>query len=283
VQNSGEISLRAQSIADEPAAPTMPSAPASLPAGARLFPDEWLLQFDDPVVRIHAVARRYLELARNGALKSAHHIEAALLGKHFADKEGLPIAAGLPNFRIGLSPADRQYILSMFEWLRNYSAYRMDRDAADRAESLGEHFEALLEPGTAYELTDPQLVELQRCLRELRERVTLTDLLSVPRRVRLLQRLDKLELTSKVATLDPLYGVVMEIFVMAQNLGVQGAPMTDLARRVFEIIWMAHAEKDGLGLPPRVVPLPSEKEEDECQIPMPMPLPEGRRAGRSKQ
>ena len=246
------------------------------PPGKRLFPDEWLLQFQDPVERIHAAARRYLELARAGALKPAHHIEAAMLGKHFADHEGLPIAVDLPNFKLGLMPDGRQYIISMLEWLRNYSAFRLERDATDRAETLGEHFETLLNPGAGYELTEAQLVQLRGSLQELREQVTLSETLSVPRRVRLLQRLDALDLPSRVATLDPLYGAVMEIFVTAQNLGEAGKAMTGRAARIFEILWTAHAHKDGQGLPPNAVPLPlglEEPVEEEIKIPLPPPEP----------
>ena len=244
--------------------------------GKRLFPDEWLLEFADPVERMHAAARRYLELARSSALKSAHHIEAAMLARHFAEREGLPIADGLPNFKIGLTPEGRQYIISMFEWLKNYTAYRMDREAADRAEALGEHFDTLLDPEGGYAMTEAQLHELQRALCELREQITLSEMLSVPRRVRLLQRLDRFELPAKIASLDPLYGVVMEVFVNAQNLGEAGQGMTARAARIFEILWAAHAHKDGLGLPPRAVPLPlarEEPEEEHIHIPLPPPEP----------
>jgi hypothetical protein len=246
--------------------------------GKRLFPDEWLLEFQDPVERMHAAARRYLELARSSALKSAHHIEAAMLARHFAEREGLPIADGLPNFKVGLTPEGRQYIVSMFEWLRNYTAYRMDREAADRAEALGEHFDTLLDPEGGYAMTEAQLGELGRALRELREQITLSEMLSVSRRVRLLQRLDKFELPAKVASLDPLYGVVMEIFVTAQNLGGAGRVMTARAARIFEILWAAHAHRDGLGLPSKSVPLPighqeAEPEEEQIQIPLPPPEP----------
>jgi hypothetical protein len=254
----------------------------SVPPLARLFPDEWLLQFHDPVERIHAVARRYLELARTTALRPAHHIEAAMLARHFADHEGLPIAAGLPNFKVGLSPDGRQYIISMFEWLKNYSAYRLERDAADRAENLGEHFATLLDPNAGYDISDAQLEKLHGLLRELREQITLSEMISIPRRVHLLQRLDKLELPSKVASLDPLYGAVMEILVTAQNLGTAGQSMSTRASQIFDILWTAHALKDGLGQPPRALPLPlgvagpdkKQEEEEQMEIPLPPPLPD---------
>ena len=43
---------------------------------ARLFPDEWLLQFDDPYDRIHSVAKRYLAevKAHEERLKASHHM-----------------------------------------------------------------------------------------------------------------------------------------------------------------------------------------------------------------
>src|SRR6478672_5351325 len=90
----------------------------------RLFPDEWLLQFDDPYDRIYAVALRYLNQVKtnDGTLKPTHHIEAALLGKQFIYREGLPLMAGFPNFQVGgISPQARDYIVSMHEWIRNYA------------------------------------------------------------------------------------------------------------------------------------------------------------------
>src|SRR5688572_26886833 len=103
-------------------------AGARLAVDPRLFPDDWLLQFDDPYDRIHAVSKRYLAevKAHDGALKSAHHIEAAMLGKHFIEREGLPLMAGFPNFKVGgLPPQAREYIVMMHEWLRDYSAFRL--------------------------------------------------------------------------------------------------------------------------------------------------------------
>ena len=105
--------------------------------GDRLFPDEWLLQFDDPYERMHTVARRYLDQVRanNGSMRASHHIEAAMLGKHFVFNEGFPLKAGFPNFKVGgITPQARDYKVSKYEWLRDYSALKLEQNATERAE-----------------------------------------------------------------------------------------------------------------------------------------------------
>lgn len=251
---------------------------ARLSPEARLFPDEWLLQFDDPFERIHAVASRYLEhvKANNGSMKSSHHVEAAMLGKQFVFNEGFPLMAGFPNFKVGgISPQARDYIVSMHEWLRDYSALRLERDASEKAESLEEHFEVLLDNNLGYDLTEQQLVELRRWVTELQARISGTHALPEHRRERLLRRLEKLqlELHTKVSSLDRLYGTTMEVVVVAQNLGDESQSVIDIAGKIFGIIWAVHSRKDGLGLSQTIVPLPLPPPESCFEIPLPLPLP----------
>jgi hypothetical protein len=243
----------------------------------RLFPDEWLLQFDDPYDRIHAVAKRYLaEVKEQGSgLKSSHHIEAAMLGKHFIEREGLPLMAGFPNFKVGgLPPQAREYIIMMHEWLRDYAAFRLERDASERAEALEEHFIALFDGSLGYELTDPQLIELRKLVNELQEKLSGPNALPEHRRDRLLKRLEKLqlELQSKLSSLDRLYGTSMEILVVAQNLREKAQPVLDVAGRIFGLVWSIHSRKDGPGLSQTIVPLPLPPN-GQFEIPLPIPLP----------
>jgi hypothetical protein len=250
---------------------------------ARLFPDEWLLQFDDAYERIHAVARRYLaEVKAHEALKSSHHIEAAMLGKQFIEMEGLPLMAGFPNFKVGsIPPQAREYIRTMHEWLRDYAAFRLERDAAERAEALDEHFAALFDASLGYELTDAQLIQLKKLVNELQEKLSAPNPLAEHRRERLLKRLEKLqlELQSKLSSLDRLYGTTMEVLVVAQNLGDKAQAVLDIAGRIFAIIWAIHSRKDGPGLSHTIVPLPLPPN-GQFEIPLPIPLPFAVSAGR---
>ena len=254
-----------------------PKTTAHLPSNARLFPDEWLLQFNDPYERIHAVATRYLEhvKANNGSMRSSHHIEAAMLGKHFVFNEGFPLMAGFPNFKVGgITPQARDYIVSMHEWLRDYSALRLDRDATERADSLEEHFQILLDNDLGYDLSDQQLIDLRRWVTELQAKISGTCALSEHRRERLLKRLEKLqlELHTKLSSLDRLYGTTMEVVVVAQTLGDLSQSVIDIAAKIFGIVWAVHSCKDGRGLAQTVVPLPLPPPES-FEIPLPLPLP----------
>jgi hypothetical protein len=260
---------------------------ARLAPEARLFPDEWLLQFDDPYDRIHAVAKRYLAEVKEhaGTLKAAHHIEAAMLGKHFVEQEGLPVMAGFPNFKLGgIPPQARDYIVTMHEWLRDYAAFRLERDAADRAEALEEHFAALFDGQLGYELTDPQLIELRKLVNELQEKISGPSELPDHRRDRLLKRLEKLqlELHHKLASLDRLYGTSMEVLVVAQNLREKAPPVLDLAGRIFAIVWAIHSRKDGPRLSQTIVPLPLPPN-GQFEIPLPIPLPFAVTSGRTRE
>ena len=242
-----------------------------------MFPDEWLLQFSDPYERIHAVARKYIETvkASDGAMKSSHHIEAAMLGKYFVEQEGLPLMAGFPNFKVGgVPPPAREYITAMHEWLRDYAAFRLERDAAETAESLEEHFAALLDENLGYNLPEQQLTQLRRLVSELQEKILAVNALPDHRRDRLLKRLEKLqqELHSKLSSLDRLYGTTMEVLVVAQTLGDKSKAMLDLAGKVFAIIWALHSRKDGRGLAQTVVPLPLPPR-GAFEVPLPIPLP----------
>ena len=246
-------------------------------AGDRLFPDEWLLQFENPYERMHTVARRYLEQVKadNGAMKAAYHIEAAILGKQFVFNEGFPLMAGFPNFKVGgITPQARDYIVAMHEWLRDYSALRLERDAADRAEALEEHFEVLLDTQLGYDLTEQQLMELRCWVTELQAKISATEALPEYRRERLLKRLEKLqlELHTKVSSLDRLYGTTMEVVVVAQNLGEASQSVIDIAGKIFGIVWAVHSRKDGKGLAQTIVPLPLPPPES-FEIPLPLPLP----------
>jgi hypothetical protein len=254
---------------------------------SRLFPDEWLLQFDDSYQRIHAVAKRYLaEVKEHGAaLKSAHHIEAAMLGKHFIEHEGLPLMAGFPNFKVGgLPPQAREYIVTMHEWLRDFAAFHLERDASERAEALDEHFTALFDGSLGYELTEPQLIELRKLVNELQEKISGPNALAEHRRDRLLKRLEKLqlELQSKLSSLDRLYGTSMEVLVVAQNLREKAPPVLELAGKIFALVWAIHSRKDGPGLSQTIVPLPLPPN-GQFEIPLPIPLPFAVTAGRGRE
>jgi len=254
-----------------------PKTTARLPSNARLFPDEWLLQFDDPYERIHAVASRYLEhvKANNGTMKASHHVEAAVLGKQFVFNEGFPLMAGFPNFKVGgVTPQARDYIVSMHKWLRDYSALQLERDATERAELLEEHFQVLLDNHLGYDLNEQQLVELRRWVTELQARISGTHTLPEHRHERLLRRLDKLqlELHTKLSSLDRLYGTIMEVVVVAQSLGDESQAVIDIAGKIFAIIWAVHSRKDGRGLSQTIVPLPLPPPES-FEIPLPLPLP----------
>ncbi len=262
-----------------------PGANGMLP-DSRLFPDEWLLEFDNPYQRIHAVAKRYLAEVKehDGAMKSAHHIEAAMLGKHFIEQEGLPLMAGFPNFKLGgLPPQAREYIVTMHEWLRDFAAFHLERDASERAEALDEHFAALFDGSLGYELTEPQLIELRKLVNELQEKISGPNTLAEHRRERLLKRLEKLqlELQRKLSSLDRLYGTSMEVLVVAQSLREKAPPVLELAGRIFALVWAIHSRKDGPSLSQTIVPLPLPPN-GQFEIPLPIPLPfavGGSRAG----
>jgi hypothetical protein len=245
--------------------------------GERMFPDEWLLQFDDAYDRMHTVARRYLEQAKSmdGTMKPSHHIEAAMLGKQFVYDEGLPLMAGFPNFTVGgLTPQAREYIIAMHEWLRDYSALRLEREATEKAEALEEHFQALLDRSLGYELSDRLLIELRGLVNELQAKISANRALREYRRERLLRRLEKLqlELHAKLSSLDRLYGTTMEVLAVAQNLGDEAKPVLDIAGKIFGIIWAVQAHKDGSGSSQTIVPFPLPPPEA-CEIPLPLPLP----------
>jgi len=246
-------------------------------SAVRMFPDEWLLQFSDPYERIHAVAKKYLEAAKadDGVLKSSHHIEAAMLGKYFVEQEGLPLMAGFPNFKVGgVPPQARQYITAMHEWLRDYAAFRLERDAAETAESLEEHFAALLDENLGYDLPEQQLTQLRGFVTALQEKISSANAPCEHRRDRLLKRLEKLqsELHSKLSSLDRLYGTTMEVLVVAQTLGDKSKAVLDIAGKIFAIIWAVHSRKDGRGLSQPVVPLPLPPR-GAFEVPLPIPLP----------
>ncbi len=252
--------------------------PARLLAGERLFPDEWLLQFDDAYERMHTVARRYLEQVKvmESAMKPSHHIEAAMLGKQFVYEEGLPLMAGFPNFQVGgITPQAREYVLTMHEWLRDYAALRMEREASDRAQALEEHFQALLDRSLGYDLNERQLIELRRLVTELQAKISASRILVEHRRERLLKRLEKLqlELHVKVSSLDRLYGTAMEVLAVAQNLEAEAKPIIDVAGKIFGIIWAVQAHKDGSGMLQTIVPFPVPPAESSAEVALPIPLP----------
>lgn len=243
----------------------------------RLFPDEWLLQFDDPYERMHVAARRYLDHVKvnNGSMRASHHIEAAMLGKHFVFNEGFPLMAGFPNFKVGgITPQARDYIVTMYEWLRDYSALKLEQNAAERAETFEEHFRILLDRHLGYDLSEQQLVELRRWVTELQVKISSAQTLVENRRERLLNRLEKLqlELHGKISSLDRLYGTTLEVAVAAQSLGDESHSIIDIAGRIFGIVWAVHSRKDGRGLAQTIVPLPLPPPEA-FEIPLPLPLP----------
>ena len=252
----------------------------SVPAkddAARLFPDDWLLKFAGSYERIHAVATKYLEMANTEEkpLKASQHIEAAMLGKYFVEQEGLPVMAGFPNFKVGgVPPQAREYIIAMHEWLRDYAAVRLERAAAEKAESLEEHFAALLDKSLGYELTEHQLIQLRRHVTELQERFSNANGLPAPCRERVLQRLEtlQLELQPKLSSLDRVYGTTMEVLVVAQLLADKSKAVLDVAGKIFSLIWALHSRKDGRGLSQTIVPLPLPPRGD-LEVPLSIPLP----------
>jgi len=183
--------------------------------------------------------------------------------------------AGFPNFKLGgITPQARDYIVSMHEWLRDYSALRLERDAAEKVDSLQEHFEVLLNNDLGYDLSDAQLIDLRRWVTELQAKISAARMLPEHRRERLLKRLEELqqELHTKLSSLDRLYGTTMEVVVIAQTLGESSQSVIDIAAKIFGVVWAVQSRKDGKGLAQTIVPLPLPPPES-FEIPLPLPLP----------
>src|ERR1043166_397772 len=159
----------------------------------RLFPDEWLLGFEDSHDRMIEVVRRYIERRRSVSFPmfTTHHAEAIVLAKLYLREQGQP-AIAWPSFDNGINPKSQEQIEACLEHVRDIAATaRSRRNLLKSAESLETHFAALFDKSQGYELSEQQFTELQRLINELRTKITAASTLSDDHRARMLRRVEK--------------------------------------------------------------------------------------------
>ena len=117
--------------------------------------------------------------------------------------------------------------------------------------------------GFYYEFDDDDIDKIQNLINELRDLITMSDVIEEDHKRRLLNRLERLqsELHKRVSDLDHFWGLVGDAGVMVGKFGEDVKPIVDRIRELRTIIWDAQVRAEGLP-PATEFPLLTKEDED---------------------
>ena len=133
-------------------------------------------------------------------------------------------------------------------FLNNVSNENRERHSQSRIEELKSQYKFALGSGFFYEFSKGDIDRIQKLLSELRDCITISQLLESNHKARLLKRLEKLqsELHKKIFDLDRFWGLVGDAGVAIGKLGNDAKPIVDRIREITNIIWRTQSRAEEL-------------------------------------
>lgn len=111
-----------------------------------------------------------------------------------------------------------------------------------------EKYQAQLIPGFGYTFSDGDLKRIQELINELRDLIASAEYFDDKHRARILKRLEKLqsELHKTVGDLDRFWGVIIDLSIVAKQVGDNARPLVKRMEEIMRIVWQVQARAEEL-------------------------------------
>jgi hypothetical protein len=206
----------------------------------------------DGAIRIH---NRFVEMDRRLSQEQElihydAYLDSFILITTYCDAKRLPFKTPPPITDDARHTIDN--IKDYFQYLGKELDTQQTRTITEQRRTK---YALLFSQGFHYEFSEGDLQRVQQLINELRTRITASKLFDEGHRVRVLQRLEKLqsELHQKMADLDKFWGLVGDAGIVLGKLGKDAKPFVDRIREIADIIWRTQTRSEAL---PSSAPFP---------------------------
>lgn len=222
-----------------------------------VYSDKFLAELStDPLEGVIALCERFLEIAgHNNDLEVGHYLDALAAILAFCDSRG--IAYDPPN----LPDTHEGVFRTVFGWIQSLQqSKRAELLRQDTTSGLSVRRALYAERfggAQGYDFSPEDFAQIQKLISELRELIASSRLLDSRHRLRLLKRLEamQVELHERNSDIDRFWGFIAEVGVAVRKFGEDLKSISDRAHELAKLVVAAIMVKEGITALPTIVKL----------------------------